>query len=519
MAGSTGPTTMQEQEQPMPDPRKASLDRQVAAAFWKFRILVVAVLILAVFEASLFAFGVLSAFGAVLLFPLGFVLYLGALGLRRVASGWSWSFRFGMRHLMMFVVLAAVVFQLMRNFGWSLPALLAMMAPPVVGVAVYLLLSNRRSMQQEALISVLGMAARRGMPLGPAAWAYAGLCGGGYRSLVEALAGRLDAGESLPDALVRVPGVLSGDAATLARVGWESGTLGPALDEAASSRADRQREAPSFRSLIAYPLLVVLFVLASANFLLIFMIPHFDNLLIDMKFDLPEPSRTVFEVLRPASAWLRQDLGLAAGGPGVAIITSVLLAIPELVALSVVLVGGSWLLRRLVQGIIAGLDRMEGLTVRRRPLASRLGTIRLRREGATVLRALSMGVDGGRPLPELLAELGRRELGFGARWRVRQVHADVERGRDWIGSLRDRGLIDSSTAAVLESSRRAGNLGWALRERADAVERRLNYRLRAWGMVLQPLAIVGLGLLVLLFAVAYFHPLVAMIAQTVEEVA
>ncbi len=495
-------------------PPKLPVERQVAAALWRCRWLIAVELIVAVFEATLFASGILNAFAAVLLFPLGLLLYAIAMGLMRLASGRSWSLRFGMRHLMLFVVVAAVAFQLMRTFGWSLATLLVVMTPPVVGVVTYLLLSNGRSTQQDALISVLAMAAHRKMPLGPAARAYAGLCGGDYRQRVESLASRLDAGEILPDAVDRVPGVLPGDATALARAGWESGKLAPALDEAASSRAARQRDTPPTRSLIAYPLLVVLFTLTSANFLMVFMISHYDALLSDMNLKPPEPSRTVFEVLRPASRMLRGVGGNWVGS----LLVSFGLAIPEFLVLMAVLFGGVWILKRVVRDIGESLDHVAGAAVGQRPLASRLASIRLRRDAATILRALSLGVDGGRPLPDVLASLGRRDLGFGSRWRVRKVQADVIRGRDWIASMHNRGLIQASEAAVLVSARRAGNLGWALRERADAVERRLNHRLQAWGQVLQPLAIVVLGLLVLLFALVYFHPLVAMIAQQAEEV-
>ena len=83
--------------------------------------------------------------------------------------------------------------------------------------------------------------------------------------------------------------------------------------------------------------------------------------------------------------------------------------------------------------------------------------------------------------------------------------------------LAGAGLLTRHDAAALEAAERVGNLPWALRALADGGDRRSHYRLLALGQVLQPLAILGLGGLVLVICLAYFGPLVAMIELLGDE--
>ena len=58
---------------------------------------------------------------------------------------------------------------------------------------------------------------------------------------------------------------------------------------------------------------------------------------------------------------------------------------------------------------------------------------------------------------------------------------------------------------------------WALRQAAEGGERRLAYRLALLSQVARTLSIAALGGLVLLFAVAYFRPLIAIIDVFMES--
>lgn len=462
--------------------------------------------------------------------------------LRVVTSG-SWRFRFGMRHLMLLIVVLAIGMQLARALGMALPLLIALSVPPLVLALVYVFLVSRRLPEQEGLVSVLAMAAERGLPLGPAATAYAGLCSRRYGRRVRDLAARLDAGTGLPEALdalsspgpsePREPGrrepllaslvprrsdrgpVLPPAAAALARVGWQTGRLGPALRQAEAMLAAR-RDAPSPRALLGYPLAVLGGVLFGWSFMAYFIVPKFRAILLDFGVSPAGPWQLVWQ----APSALANATWLGGGGfnPWLNDGTwgwawPLLLGAVQVAGLVWIGLAAGWLGLRLLRWLGPGLGPLVGGT----GVPGWLAPLDLRRDGATVLRALGLGVEAGRPLPEVLRALPSRELGRLSQKRLAQVRADVAAGRPWVASLNARGLVRPVDAAVLDAAERAGNLGWALSDRADAIDRRENLRLRAWGQILQPLAILGLGVLVLSFALGYFLPLVTMIEAMAED--
>jgi type II secretory pathway component PulF len=134
-----------------------------------------------------------------------------------------------------------------------------------------------------------------------------------------------------------------------------------------------------------------------------------------------------------------------------------------------------------------------------------------RRHTAIILRVLAAGAEAGQTLTELLGRLAASYPRPWVRGRLRKAADRVVRGDDWCEALRVEGLMSRSDSAVLRSAERAGNLAWALRQTADGGERRLAYRLQAIAQILQPLIVVAMGMLVLLFALTYFRPLITLI--------
>ena len=134
-----------------------------------------------------------------------------------------------------------------------------------------------------------------------------------------------------------------------------------------------------------------------------------------------------------------------------------------------------------------------------------------RRHTALVLRALSLVVEGGKPMAVGFSTLADHYPTFWIHRRLRKVESEVRRGTDWIESLWRHRLIRGADAEVLTSAARVGNLAWALGELASSAERRLAARCQIVIQTLFPLVVVMLGLVVLFMAVAYFLPLVIII--------
>ncbi len=92
-----------------------------------------------------------------------------------------------------------------------------------------------------------------------------------------------------------------------------------------------------------------------------------------------------------------------------------------------------------------------------------------------------------------------------------KVDDQVQLGELWISALERQGIIQTSDAQVLISASEVGNLAWALRELAETSERRLAFRFQAVIQTLFPLVVLGLGMVVMFLAVAFFSPLVKLL--------
>jgi hypothetical protein len=83
----------------------------------------------------------------------------------------------------------------------------------------------------------------------------------------------------------------------------------------------------------------------------------------------------------------------------------------------------------------------------------------------------------------------------------------VTAGDEWQGALQSARLVDAREAGVLRTAQDAGNLPWALRFLAGRRLRLMTFRWALVQHVVFTTIVLGLGLFVLLFAVAIVMPL------------
>jgi type II secretory pathway component PulF len=347
--------------------------------------------------------------------------------------------------------------------------------PVLVGAAIHIT-ARRKQARQEALLWVLALAADRERPLGNALKALGQQSTGGDRRYADRLAECLDHGLTLPDALDFVRGSVSPQARLMTRIGYEAGTLAPALRHAASPRSARTAGWQSFGSKVAYFCLVLLVIQIISGFIFYFILPKLEAIYRDFGMGLPEMTMFVVSI----GSWLRNWFVL----PVVAIFEGLLLIYLPMA--------------------------FSGYSELHVPYVDRLF---LRRHSIMVLRCLAMIVEGGRSIDLGFQILARWYPATWVRERLAGVYLAVNQGHDWIGSLRAFGLIGGTDAALLDSARRAGNLSWALRELAEGSARRLEYRLQVFGQILFTLTLLAIGTLVGFLAVAYFSPLVMLIQR------
>ena len=349
----------------------------------------------------------------------------------------------------------------------------------VMGTGV--IVARGRATRQDSLLSVLAIAAERGMPLAPAILAFADQYRGPSHRRIMDLAARINWGNILPEALERSRKLVSRDAVLLAWVGEAAGRLPRALRMAATSRSNHLPIWTAISARLSYILGLLLAMQIISSFIMYFIVPKFEAIFKDFNTSLPQVTVMVIDVSHL----------LVKYGYITAFIPLFEIALLVFLPLSFL----SW----------------SNFTV---PLFDRfLG----RRHTALMLRSLALTVEGGKPIVLGLSALTQHYPTEWVRRRLRAVEKDVGQGADWIESLKHYRLIRPADADVLTSAAQVGNLDWALLELAETAERRLVTRVQLVIQTLFPLVVVMLGMAVFIMAMAYFVPLVALITELTRQ--
>jgi type II secretory pathway component PulF len=391
-----------------------------------------------------------------------------------------------LRHMMYLVAAVAVMMWLgILAFGSIVFGILAVAGGVVVLFAGVMgtgvILARSRAAGQDSLLSVLAIAAERSMPLAPAVAAFADQYRGlTYRRIMN-LAAQLNWGTALPEAFERARKVVSRDAILLTWVGHETGTLPRALRLAAATRSNMLPIWTAIAARLSYILALLLAMQTICGFIFYFIIPRLESIFYDFSLALPRITILTIE----ASSWVIRYGYITIWIP---LIEAVLL-----IFLPLSLLGWG-------RVHVPLFDRLMG-----------------RRHTALVLRSLSLAVEGTKPIAVGLATLADH---YPTRWirrRLVRVRDDARAGADWIDSLRYRRVIRASDAEVIRSAGAVGNLSWALTELADTIERRLAARAHTLVQTIFPLAVVMLGVVVFILAIAYFIPLVQLITELANQ--
>lgn len=336
--------------------------------------------------------------------------------------------------------------------------------------------SQSRSRNRDTLARMLAIASQHEVVLSTALTALAEDCRGTHRRKILTLAALLDYGEDFPTAVDQVPGVLPADVEILARVGWSSGKFSDALREGAATRLSLRPVWNLIVSRITYVTVLFLLIQAILGFLFYFVEPRMAAILRDFGTPLPQLTAIVFALGHDSTALQ---------------ILIALVAFDSLMLIYLPLAIFGW--------------SHFGI-----PIVDRWF---IRRHTALILRSLAWTVDGGKPLLKGVSVLARSYPSRWVRRRLSRVALDLAHGIDWTRSLCDHSLITPSDMALLDSARRVGNLSWAMRQAAEAGERRLAHRAQLLVQGLYPIILVAIGIVVLLLNVAYFMPLVSLIER------
>jgi MSHA biogenesis protein MshG len=325
------------------------------------------------------------------------------------------------------------------------------------------------------LLRLIVVASEEKLPLDELIEAWAADETGLQQQRLYRLAQRLKAGSSLTDAVEEVRGVLGDEEMLAIRFGSQSGTLAASVrDMLEQPEFERALGTARWRKGLIYLCLLVIVGFLIVTFLQVKIVPALDQIFEEFDMDIPAALRWSTDIASfVTNYWYLFALAILA---------------------VFWLVFASWPGRRL----------------RRRILGSVLQPLRELRV-ADVLQKLSVATQAGRPISGALSTLARYHFDPVLRNELLFVRNEMEHGADVWQSMASRGLLTEPEVRVLETSERAGNRPWALRELALVKRRHTERRFAKWSELVLPVIIMLMGAFVLLQALGIFGALTKLI--------
>lgn len=295
-------------------------------------------------------------------------------------------------------------------------------------------------------------------------------------AIVQSLLDDVIEGKPFSLALSRHPQMFSQTYVSLVAAAEEGGFLQKVLEQLREMDEKNSRLQGVLASALSYPIFLVVFSLAVVVFVLIVIVPKFQDLFESIYDQLPLITRILMAVSDFLGAhWLLSSVALSAAVAGV--------------ALSLRTPGGAWL-----------LDTIK----LRAPL---LGDIFVQVYLNQTLNVLGLALISGVPITTALKAsqdvvANRRFARF-----LEGVREDVNNGRGLAAGFQKTGFIPPMVREMIATAERTGELGKVMLRIADFYGRELSRRIAILAKVAEPFMLMIMGVIVGLLVAALILPI------------
>lgn len=283
-------------------------------------------------------------------------------------------------------------------------------------------------------------------------------------------------GESFSSALNCYPRIFPPLYIAMVRTGEDSGSLPEVLYRISDYRIKEEELYSRLRMALAYPLLMAIVGIATIVFMLVFVMPRLTGIFVNMAQALPVPTRILIAVSDILRRWW----------PGIAVIFALLAYLLKAQA-------------RTKAGRIYLSALKLGIPV--------FGKLTLKAELSRFARTMSLLVESGIPIlkaieisiPVLENEIIKNQLALS--------YKELEGGASFGRSLKDSKLFPLFMTNLMIVGEESGRLGEALAEVANSYEKDTDEAMKIAASLLEPLMILGMGLVVGFMVVAMLLPI------------
>ncbi len=309
---------------------------------------------------------------------------------------------------------------------------------------------------------------------------------GPMRLAVRYVADDVEGGATLSEAMARHPKVYDRLYTNMVRAGEVGGVLDSILQRLADFMEKTEALKRKVLSAMIYPIAVISFAFGILALLLMFVIPKFQEIFIEMGSKLPSITRFLLR----ASAWV------TAGG------WAVILGIPV----------GLWVLTKLIRISAGGRYVLDSLNLRIPIMGRILGKTAVARFSRTLGTLLAAGV----PILEALtitADTAGNEVYSRALSKVRE---GIREGENFAAPLRTARIVDPMVVNMIDVGEETGELDKMLNKIADTYDEEVETLVAGLTSLLEPVMIIALGLIIGTIVISLFMPMVTMI-QTMSR--
>ncbi|MDD5466088.1 MAG: type II secretion system F family protein [Candidatus Omnitrophica bacterium] len=282
-------------------------------------------------------------------------------------------------------------------------------------------------------------------------------------------------GSTFSSALSNYPRIFSSLYVALVRSGEESGTLPAALLRIADYRAKQEEIISRIRMSLAYPILMAIVGAGTIVFMLTFVMPRLMGIFVNLGEKLPLPTRILISISQGLGHWWFWII----------------------LALAIIIL----LIRRQVKTEAGKLSfslfklhlPVFGKLILKAELARFSRTLELLiKNGISILRAIDVAV------PVLENEIIKKQL--------RQSYKELEQGGFFGRSLKNSKVFPPFMSNLISIGEESGRLDEALAEIADTYEHDTDEAIKVMSSLIEPLMILGMGLIVGFIVVAMLLP-------------
>ena len=309
--------------------------------------------------------------------------------------------------------------------------------------------------------------------------------GGTLKRIIGYVADDIEGGATLSEAMSRYPRCFNRLFVNMIAAGEVGGVLDIILSRLADFMEKAQRLKSKVKGAMVYPLVVMSAALLIVLGLMIFIIPTFSEVLMDMsdgEASLPGLTQALMDI----SKWL-------IGGGWMVIIISPFVFIATL---------------KLIRRFRAGRYALDTINLKL-PVA---GTIVYKTSVARWTRTLGTLISAGVPILEAL-NITRETAGNEVYTSMLgKVHAAIRQGDTFANPLRQSKTVDSLVVNMIDVGEETGDMDKMLEKVANNFDEEADVLVSSMMSLLEPIMILVLGILVGTIVIAMFLPMVKMIS-------